>query len=42
MSNGRIGTSHKVHLSPADRGASVSREELRARLLEDLGLAGQR
>ena len=41
MSNGRIGTSHEVHLSAADREASVAREELRARLLEDLGLAGQ-
>lgn len=41
MSNGRIGTSHEVHLTPADREASIAREELRARLLEDLGLAGQ-
>ncbi|MEU9140985.1 ABC transporter ATP-binding protein [Streptomyces sp. NPDC048404] len=41
MSDGRIGTSHQVHLSAADREASVAREELRARLLEDLGLAGQ-
>ncbi len=41
MSNGRIGTSHEVHLSAADREASVAREELRARLLEDLGLAGR-
>ncbi|MER6416478.1 ABC transporter ATP-binding protein [Streptomyces humidus] len=41
MSNGRIGTSHEVHLTAADREASVAREELRARLLEDLGLAGQ-
>ncbi|MFF4397350.1 ABC transporter ATP-binding protein [Streptomyces sp. NPDC001480] len=41
MSNGRIGTSHQVHLSAADREASVAREELRARLLDDLGLAGQ-
>ncbi|MFF4040346.1 ABC transporter ATP-binding protein [Streptomyces sp. NPDC001816] len=41
MSNGRIGTSHEVHLSAAHREASVAREELRARLLEDLGLAGQ-
>ncbi|MFD5815653.1 ABC transporter ATP-binding protein [Streptomyces sp. NPDC127038] len=39
MSNGRIGTSHEVHLTAADREASVAREELRARLLEDLGLA---
>jgi sulfonate transport system ATP-binding protein len=41
MSNGRIGTSHEVHLTAADREASVAREELRARLLEDLGLAGR-
>ncbi|WP_028804450.1 ABC transporter ATP-binding protein [Streptomyces sp. 142MFCol3.1] len=41
MSNGRIGTAHQVDLSAADREASVAREELRARLLEDLGLAGQ-
>jgi sulfonate transport system ATP-binding protein len=41
MSNGRIGTSHEVHLSAADREASVAREELRARLLEALGLAGR-
>ncbi|MEV6116150.1 ABC transporter ATP-binding protein [Streptomyces sp. NPDC052109] len=41
MSNGGIGTSHDVHLTAADREASVAREELRARLLEDLGLAGR-
>lgn len=41
MSNGRIGASHEVHLTAADREASVAREELRARLLEDLGLARQ-
>ncbi|MEV6765952.1 ABC transporter ATP-binding protein [Streptomyces sp. NPDC051105] len=41
MSNGRIGTSHLVELSAADREASVAREELRAALLEDLGLANQ-
>ncbi|WP_392958501.1 ABC transporter ATP-binding protein [Streptomyces sp. LN245] len=41
MSNGGIGAAHTVHLSAADREASVAREELRARLLEDLGLAGQ-
>ncbi|MFF0157200.1 ABC transporter ATP-binding protein [Streptomyces sp. NPDC005263] len=41
LSNGRIGTSHEVHLTAADREASIAREELRARLLEDLGLAGQ-
>jgi len=41
MSNGRIGTSHEVHLSAVDREAGVAREELRARLLADLGLAGR-
>ncbi|MGW2485631.1 ABC transporter ATP-binding protein [Streptomyces sp. NPDC001606] len=41
MSNGRIGSSHEVQLPAADREASVAREELRARLLEDLGLAGR-
>ncbi|WP_406335566.1 ABC transporter ATP-binding protein [Streptomyces sp. NBC_00203] len=41
MSNGRIGTSHLVGLSPADREASVAREELRSALLGDLGLANQ-
>ncbi|MFF4309280.1 ABC transporter ATP-binding protein [Streptomyces sp. 900105755] len=41
MSNGRIGTSHRVELSAADREASVAREELRSALLDDLGLAGQ-
>jgi sulfonate transport system ATP-binding protein len=41
MSTGRIGTSHQVDLSAADREASVAREELRATLLADLGLAGQ-
>ncbi|GAA5702590.1 ABC transporter ATP-binding protein [Streptomyces avermitilis] len=39
MSDGRIGTSHLVELSAADREASVAREELRSALLEDLGLA---
>src|SRR5689334_15188741 len=39
MSEGRIGASHLVELSAADREASVTREELRAALLEDLGLA---
>src|SRR5215213_10932625 len=42
MSNGRIGDSHTVALSPADREASVAREQLRAALLADLGLASQR
>ncbi|MFF4113326.1 ABC transporter ATP-binding protein [Streptomyces sp. NPDC001714] len=41
MSNGRIGTSHRVELSAPDREASVAREELRSALLEDLGLANQ-
>ncbi|MET8453850.1 ABC transporter ATP-binding protein [Streptomyces sp. NPDC005209] len=41
MSNGRIGTSHLVELSAADREASLAREELRSALLEDLGLANQ-
>ncbi|MFF3446574.1 ABC transporter ATP-binding protein [Streptomyces sp. NPDC002667] len=41
MSDGRIGTSHQVDLSAADREAGGAREELRARLLDDLGLAGQ-
>ncbi|MFF2124066.1 ABC transporter ATP-binding protein [Streptomyces olivochromogenes] len=41
MSNGRIGTSHLVGLSAADREASVAREELRSALLQDLGLANQ-
>ncbi|MFE5033769.1 ABC transporter ATP-binding protein [Streptomyces sp. NPDC056683] len=41
MSNGRIGTSHRVELSAADREASVAREELRSALLDDLGLANQ-
>lgn len=41
MSNGRIGDTHRVDLSAADREASVAREQLRAALLVDLGLAGQ-
>ncbi|MFD7019085.1 ABC transporter ATP-binding protein [Streptomyces sp. NPDC059928] len=41
MSNGRIGASHLVELSAADREASIAREELRSALLEDLGLANQ-
>ena len=41
MSSGRIGDAHRVHLSPAQREASVAREELRAALLSDLGLASQ-
>jgi sulfonate transport system ATP-binding protein len=41
MHQGRIGSSHAVTLSAPDREASVAREELRARLLSDLGLANQ-
>ncbi|MEU5771423.1 ABC transporter ATP-binding protein [Streptomyces asoensis] len=41
MSDGRIGSSHEVQLTAADREAGVAREGLRARLLEDLGLAGR-
>jgi sulfonate transport system ATP-binding protein len=41
MSQGRISTSHPVTLSAVDREASVSREDLRAALLADLGLANQ-
>jgi len=41
MNNGRIGASHEVALPAADREASVAREELRALLLDDLGLAGR-
>ncbi len=41
MSNGRIDDTHPVDLSPAEREAGVAREQLRAALLVDLGLAGQ-
>ncbi len=41
MSQGRISTSHPVTLSAAEREAGVSREDLRAALLADLGLANQ-
>ena len=41
MSNGRIGNAHLVQLSPSAREASVAREEIRAALLADLGLASQ-
>jgi sulfonate transport system ATP-binding protein len=41
MSRGRIGASHEVRLSPAERRTSPAREELRATLLADLGLANQ-
>ena len=39
MSEGRIGSSYQVDLSAADRKTSPAREELRAQLLTDLGLA---
>jgi sulfonate transport system ATP-binding protein len=39
MSQGRIATSHPVTLSAAEREVSVGREDLRAALLADLGLA---
>jgi sulfonate transport system ATP-binding protein len=42
MSGGRIGASYRVTLPAAEREASVAREDLRAALLADLGLAGQR
>ncbi|MEU6251315.1 ABC transporter ATP-binding protein [Streptomyces sp. NPDC047043] len=41
MSDGRIGASHLVELSAADREASIAREELRSTLLDELGLANQ-
>lgn len=37
MTRGRIGASHLIRLSAADREASVERERLRAALLTDLG-----
>jgi sulfonate transport system ATP-binding protein len=42
MNNGRIGQARDVALSSAERGVSLAREELRAALLADLGLASQR
>lgn len=42
MSQGRIGSSYAVELSADDRRSSQAREELRAQLLADLGLAGHR
>jgi sulfonate transport system ATP-binding protein len=42
MSGGRISASHPVTLSAAEREVSVDREDLRAALLADLGLAGRR
>ena len=41
MSQGRIATSHPVTLSTAEREVSAAREDLRAALLADLGLASQ-
>jgi len=41
MSQGRIAASHPVTLSSADREVSASRDDLRAALLTDLGLANQ-
>lgn len=41
MSNGRIGASHHVMLSAAQRETSVAREEIRSALLADLGLASK-
>jgi sulfonate transport system ATP-binding protein len=42
MSQGRIAVSHPVILSAAEREVSSAREDLRAALLADLGLANQR
>ena len=41
MSQGRISSSHPVTLSAAEREVSASRDDLRAALLADLGLANQ-
>ncbi len=41
MSQGRIAASHPVPLSAAEREAGAAREDLRAALLADLGLANQ-
>jgi sulfonate transport system ATP-binding protein len=41
MSQGRIATSHPVTLTAAEREVSIGREDLRAALLADLGLANQ-
>jgi sulfonate transport system ATP-binding protein len=41
MSQGRIATSHPVTLAAAEREVGVAREDLRAALLADLGLANQ-
>jgi sulfonate transport system ATP-binding protein len=42
MSHGRIGVSHRVELSAGERDVGIAREELRAALLSDLGLANLR
>lgn len=42
MNDGRIGSSYAVRLSAEDRRSSQAREDLRGRLLADLGLAGRR
>jgi sulfonate transport system ATP-binding protein len=39
MKDGRIGNEHRIDLPAAEREASVAREQLRAALLADLGLA---
>ena len=41
MRDGRIGASHLVRLTATEREASLAREELRAALLADLGLAAE-
>jgi sulfonate transport system ATP-binding protein len=41
MNDGRIGSQYAVDLPPDDRRSSQAREELRGRLLGDLGLAGR-
>ncbi len=42
MHEGRIGSAYPVTLSAEDRRSSQAREDLRGRLLGDLGLAGRR
>lgn len=42
MHEGRIGSTYEVDLSAEDRRSSQAREDLRGRLLADLGLAGRR
>jgi sulfonate transport system ATP-binding protein len=42
MHEGRIGSEYAVDLSADDRRSSQAREELRGRMLADLGLAGRR